>query len=143
MTVHKTRRARADGDLRRLFREHLSQFHWVSIETGACAPGTPDSNFCREGSEGWVEFKQTSGWTVPLRPAQIAWLDRRGRAGGRVYVAVRRRTADIDELWLLEGSAARQLRAGGLRGGHVLGVWSEGPSSWDWDAVAAVLVGNR
>lgn len=135
-------RKRADGDLRRLFRAHLPAFHWVSIETGACAPGTPDSNFCFDGSEGWVEFKTTPGWAVPLRPAQVAWLDRRGRAGGKVYVAVRRRTADVDELWLLNGAAARQLRAGGLRGAQALGAWGGGPSAWDWGSVSSILTGN-
>ena len=135
-------RARADGDLRRLFRAPLSEFHWVSIETGTCAPGTPDSNYCCRGAEGWVEFKATAGWAVPLRPAQIAWLDRRGRAGGRGVVAVRRRTADADELWLLDGSAARQLRAGGLRGSQALGAWGGGPTGWDWSSVAQLLTGN-
>lgn len=138
-------RARADGDLRRIFRKYLPQVHWVSIETGACAPGTPDSNYCTRGVEGWIEYKQTTGRSVTLRPMQIAWLDKRGREGGRVLVAVRRRTADTDELWLLDGAKAREIRRAGLdiSKSYTLGVWFGGPSLWPWGDVLSVLVTIR
>lgn len=143
---------RIDGGLRQLFRERLLGFDWVSIESGTTGSGIPDSNYCRDGAEGWVEYKQTSGWTVPLRPEQVGWLARRARAGGRVWVAVRQqapagpRRAAMDALWLIPGRHARQARELGLRGqepahgGLAAGVWYNGPSGWDWAAVARLLV---
>lgn len=138
-----------DGNLRPIFREKLRVgFHWQSIETGGTGRGVPDSNYCCAGVEGWVEFKRTSGWDVPLRPEQVGWLVRRHMAGGRVFVAVRRqhrggpRLGDpVDELWLLRGGSARELVSGGLRSGvGVVGVWSGGPARWGWEAVREALV---
>lgn len=143
--------ARLDGGLRQLFRDNLPQVHWQSVETGATGRGVPDSNGCWRGREFWVEFKQTEGFAVTLRPEQVAWLTRRARAGGRVFVAVRRRCtagprrARADELWLLAGSSAREAKVLGLRGlpeeapDAVLGSWGGGPSRWSWDEVLAVL----
>ncbi len=129
-----------DGGLRLLFRQNLPQFHWVSIETGATAAGVPDSNYCFNGTEGWLEFKTTAGWTVPLRPAQIGWLLRRSRARGRVFVAVRQvRPNGDDILWLALGSHAAALRDKGLRGAPMLGCWPGGPSLWPWDAIKGLL----
>lgn len=139
-----------DGGLRTLFREKLREgFHWQSIETGGTGRGIPDSNYCCDGIEGWVEFKQTEGWAVTLRPEQIGWLVTRSMRGGRVFIAVRRqhdggvrRGESVDELWLLRGAAARELRTQGLQGGvGVLGVWSGGPAGWDWQGVRARLLG--
>lgn len=148
-----------DGGLRGLFRDNLPRFHWQSVETGMTGRGVPDSNFCAPpGIEGWVEFKQTEEWAVTLRPEQVGWLCRRARAGGRVFVAVRRwpaasrRREAADELWLLAGAAARELLDYGLPGGPrcpldasrlppgaFLSVWPGGPARWDWDAVAVTL----
>jgi hypothetical protein len=124
-----------DGNLRLLFRQNLPEMHWQSVETGAVGPGVPDSNYCYKGAEGWVEFKVTSGWAVTLRPAQIGWLLRRARAGGRVFVAVRQR----DTLWLAAGGAAVALREAGLRGAPTLGHWEGGPSQWPWTKIRRLL----
>jgi len=130
----------SDGNLRRIFRSQLVTAHWQSIETGAVGPGTPDSNFCFPGGrEGWIEFKFTSGWTVPLRPAQIGWLLRRARAGGRVWVAVRQQRKAEDVLWLAPGSLAAGLRESGLRGNGAIHHWGGGPSSWPWDKIKRLL----
>ena len=128
--------------------------------------GIPDSNGCYMGREFWIEFKRTGGWAVSLRPEQIGWLTRRARAGGGVYIAVRRlnqsptgdhtavegviggntkgrpKKACADELWLLAGGAAKEVRAGGLRAippTSLLGVWYGGPSSWDWNLILEKL----
>lgn len=138
-----------DGGLRGLFRAHLPDFHWQSIETGGTGRGIPDSNFCRDGAEGWIEFKQTDGYVAALRTGQIGWLERRARAGGAVFVGVRRwhdggarRGAAVDELWLLAGAAAGFVRTNGLRreARYVLGVWENGPARWDWWKIGSILV---
>lgn len=139
-----------DGGLRGLFRRKLRQgFHWQSVETGGTGRGVPDSNYCCDGVEGWVEFKQTSGWAVDLRPEQVAWLVVRARAGGRVFIAVRRvsdagprRGESSDELWLLGGEYARELKRDGLRVERaVLDAWGGGPASWGWEKVRETLTG--
>lgn len=135
-----------DGGLRKLFREHLPDIHWQSVETGGTGRGVPDSNGCADGVEFWVEFKVTSGWAVGLRPEQRAWLARRTRCGGRCWVAVRRQAAAgerrgpaADQLWLLPAAVA--LEISGLRqapAAHLLG--AGGPGRWGWAAVRAALL---
>lgn len=133
-----------DGDLRAIFRRKLPQFDFQSVETGGTGRGIPDANYCFEGKEGWVEFKRTGAWAVGLRPEQVAWALRRCRHGGRVWIAVRRVREESDELWLVPGELARELKADGLNaliarslGGYR---WYGGPSKWDWGQVAQVLV---
>ncbi len=137
-----------DGGLRKEFRKHVIGFDWQSIESATTGGGIPDSNWCHKGREGWIEFKQTNGWAVTLEPAQIGWIARRVRHGGRVHVAVRRRTQGgprvgppVDQLWLFSGALAVPARTSGLRGAWAGEAhrWDGGPSSWDWDAVAEVL----
>ena len=121
-----------DGNLRGLFRDHLPQVHWQSIESGMTGRGIPDTNGCCQGQEFWIEFKENKHWVVALRPEQIGWMLQRTRAGGRVFVALRRA---VNELWLLDGAAAKDLRDLGLRrcpSSAVLGVYSGGPRAWDW-----------
>lgn len=130
-----------DGDLRAIFRRRLPQFDWQSIETGSTGRGIPDSNYCHEGREGWVEFKAAKAWAVGLRPEQCGWILRRVRHGGRVWIAVRRKD---DELWLVFGEWATELKANGLRGlqgASEEDVWSfnGGPSKWDWYQIASLL----
>jgi hypothetical protein len=132
-----------DGGLRGLFTEHLPDFHWVPIETGGTGRGVPDSNYCCDNIDGWIEFKQTRGYAVTLRPEQIGWLQRRAKAGGLVHVGVRRwNDRGDDELWLLAGAAASVIRQQGLRRGHsyVCGVWDGGPARWDWNIVRRLLL---
>ncbi len=141
-----------DGGLRSLFRKNLLAVDWLSVETAATEGGVPDSNGCLGGAEFWVEHKSTDGWTPAVCPAQVGWALRRARHGGRVFFAVRRvhpggrhRGPAVDELWLVAGAAARELKSRGLRGlprGAVLGHWHDGPSRWDWGAILRVLVGG-
>lgn len=145
----------SDGGLRALFRQNLvAGWHWQSVEMGMRASGVPDSNYCfserlsRPGIEGWIEFKQTHGFTPSVRPGQVAWIERRLRCGGRAFVATRRwcdagaRREEADELWLVAGAGVRHLKDAGLLGmpaALLLGCWRGGPARWDWPAVAAVL----
>lgn len=137
-----------DGDLRPLFRANLRDFDWTSIESGTTGGGIPDSNYCCGGHEGWIEFKQTSGHAVTLRPEQIGWIARRVRHGGRVHIVVRRkapggpRSPSCDELWLIPGGLAVEAKVGGLRGlaeHPKVHTWHHGPAAWHWRAVATLL----
>lgn|SRR5262252_4168279 len=142
---------RTDGGLRQLMRARIPWFHWVTVETSATAAGVPDCEYCHDGVQGWVENKLTRGLAIDVWPTQVAWIERRIRAGGRVHVAVRRQCAagprrgpGCDELWLFNGNAVRALcereivldDVGRL---HACGVWYGGPARWDWAAVADVL----
>lgn len=147
-----------DGGLRPIFRDKLRVgFDWTSVETGGTGRGVPDSNFCAQlrndfvgggefvGVEGWVEYKQTTGWACTLRPEQIGWILRRTMHGGRVFVATRRRTDGgprspaADELFIHQGSVVRELRDTGLLGVPSLYRQDGGPSVWNWDEVRRIL----
>ena len=122
-----------DGGLRKLFRKQLPELALSSIESGATDPGIPDSAYCA----GWVEFKAVDHWAVPLRPEQVAWMNRHARAGGRAFVAVRRAR---DELWLIEGRHAGWLRAKGLKEVPFVGIFSGGVSLWPWSMIKNILL---
>lgn len=133
-----------DGDLRPLLREHLRDGDWNSIETGFTAGGVPDSNYCFPGGkEGWVEGKLTHGWKVKVRPAQVGWMDRRSRKGGRCFFAIRRVVAakNVDELYIVPGSASLDFARAGfsLRDIKEYWVFCGGPSGWDWDHIRRIF----
>jgi hypothetical protein len=68
---------------------------WQRIEFNPEA-GVPDVNYCIKGAEGWLELKFRKD--VParedtpvfkfkgLRPEQVAWINRRSRNHGRVFI---------------------------------------------------------
>lgn len=135
-----------DGGLRKEWRTHLPQFHWTSVESPLTVQGIPDTNYCHRGSEGWIENKKVklgSDGVVVVRPEQFAWHERRLRAGGKVFIAVRWPAKD-DTLYLLHPLAGRSLVAGarltGLPADHVLGQWRGGPSRWKWPKIAEILL---
>lgn len=134
-----------DGGLRALFRANVPG-DWTSIESGSTGGGIPDSNYCLDGVEGWVEYKQTGGWAVTLRPEQVGWIARRVRNGGRVWVAVRQqapagpRREARDALWLFGGHLATLAKMEGLRGLESrpdVHVWHH--AGWDWQAIRKLL----
>jgi hypothetical protein len=129
-----------DGDLRKIFQRYWREPHWQSIESGGTSAGIPDLNGCVDGREFWVEAKVTSSWKVNnVKPAQVGWIERRTRAGGRVFVAVRQRGAGRDVLWFLAPGATRMLKDGmrldNLPGSVVLICSPGGPPQWDWESV--------
>lgn len=127
-----------DGGLRQLFRRKLPLFDFQSIEVGFDR-GVPDTNFCCDGVEGWIEFKETNGIKVRVSPEQCAWMGRRTRAGGRTFFAVRRRTKKEDELWILAGEFSERLREAGLSPNFALGTFPGGPRAWDWAKIGGIL----
>lgn len=139
-----------DGGLRAMFRDYFKEAHWQPIEAAAMGQGIPDVEYCfPPGLTGWIENKKCSGGfrlDHPPSPHQIGWLERRARAGGRAFVAVRRtilagprRGPAVDELWLFRGTAARNLLTSGLRGAEPLGVWEGGLKGWRWQEIKAFL----
>lgn len=134
----------SDGGLRPLFRTHMPSAQWTTIETGSVSGGVPDSEFCFDGAvQGWMEYKACrTGWAVRVRPAQVAWLARRARYGGRCWVAVRRLGGgSCDELWLFPGAAAGALKEGGLQGSaqYRVGYWYGGPAQWNWAQIEETI----
>jgi hypothetical protein len=145
----------ADDGLRGIIRAHLPRAHCVTIETGLTEPGVPDLNVCLrpEGADVWIECKATDGWKPAVRPPQAGWMLARWAAGGRCAFAVRRRAAAgprrgaaVDELWLIAGCAARELKRAGLGElplSSILLVERGGPSAWNWLAVRYALLHCR
>lgn len=140
-----------DGGLTKLFIARLSDFHWQAVESGGTGQGVPDANYCANRTEGWVEMKVTGTNSLPTLTAhQVAWAERRGRAGGRVFLAVRKKHeggarlgAPIDHLVLFNASqSARTILEHGMNMATPLYVSpAKGPKSWDWEEVRKILLG--
>jgi hypothetical protein len=134
--------SKIDGGLRKLFIANVPRkVDWLTIETGGTALGVADLNGCSNGVEVWIEMKKADHWAVGnVRTAQVGWIERRVRNGGRCFVAIRR--AD-DEMWLLRPASARLLISGvslrELPGDLILGRWFGGPNGWDWEKTAVLL----
>jgi hypothetical protein len=127
----------SDGQLRQIFRKHLPEAHWQPIETWSTGQGVPDVEYCFPGGAcGWIENKATQGWKVDVRPHQVAWIERRVRSGGRVFVAVRRKSA---ELYLIRGADVRRLSEEGLMGIDPILGCEGGPARWSWGKVREIL----
>jgi hypothetical protein len=130
-----------DGGLRHLFRKHIKNCIFTSIETGTTSRGVADANILfTNGQEIWLEFKQTQTNTIKRTkswPFQIGWHLRRARYGGRSFIAVRQ--CD-DKLWIIPGAAARDLDEYGLDAllyKYIdTAVHYGGPKHWDWKHIA-------
>jgi hypothetical protein len=127
-----------DGGLLQLFRKHLPEFHWQSVETWSTGQGVPDVNYCHANVEGWLELKRVTGWRITVSPEQIAWAERRARAGGRVFLACRR-IESPQRFWLFRGIDARSI--GSLQEPNPSPlVTAEGPpGSWPWPLISTWL----
>ena len=139
-----------DGGLYTLLQQHFNLWHWQRIETAAVGGGVPDLNYCAAGFEGWVEAKATDGWLIEIRPAQNAWIGRRVRAGGNVYIAARRqvpagprRGVAVDDMYIFCGCQVQRLMEQRVALVPHLGQWSGGPAGWDWQAVHRLLTSRR
>jgi len=139
-----TKRADPDNGLRKLFHSKLPKFHWQAMELGVLGTGCPDSNFCLDGVDGWIEFKYTEDYSVGLRPEQVGWISRRMRSGGRVFVITQRKHdggpkkgPPCNELWIHEGWDAASLKAHGLLMSPP--VYCAFDGDWDWEKIRSVL----
>ena len=130
----------SDGELRKIFRKHLTGFDLLAVETGGTSGGVPDMNYARAGVEGWIEMKAADHWRVTIRPMQIGWCERRLRHNPRVFCAVRRAGT---ELWLFHASQMRYLQTERLDSIPHLGMWTGGAARWDWSVVEATLLDNH
>src|SRR4051812_50147005 len=83
----------------------MPQPHFQRIETGGIARGVPDFNGCYGGVDVWIENKWTLGWVVKMRPAQVGWIERRSRAGGRCFVAGCPTGRKREDLWVFKSGA--------------------------------------
>jgi Holliday junction resolvase len=133
-----------DGGIAGLLSARMPHVHWQSIETGGTGRGIPDLNACRDGREVWIELKRIDGWRINFRPEQVAWIERRTRVGGRVLVLARKKGREVDDLMLLSPAAPRllisQTAVRDLNfGSHILGVWTGGPTRWDWAGIERAL----
>jgi hypothetical protein len=129
-----------DGGLRQLERTSLLGAQWTSIETGATAGGVPDMEYCYPGGlQGWVENKRTLAWAVKVRPAQIGWILRRVRMGGRVWIATRRMNGKDDQLYVHHGKHIEEISDNGISIVKPLLLSSGGPAKWDWPAFEQIL----
>lgn len=126
-----------DSGLRSLFRKHLPQFDWCTVETGVAGRGVPDANYCMDGVEGWVECKRANHWRVTIRPEQIGWTERRMAHGGRVFCAVRQQLGDT--LWIYNGDKMRFLKVTRIDEVERIGFWAGGPARWNWIGIAHIL----
>lgn len=140
-----------DGGLRRLMREHIPLAHWTPIETGGTGRGVPDDNVCLNGVETWLEYKCTAGWAVAIRPEQVAWAERRTRAGGRVLLVTRRRCSPgprrpgADEIWIHKATDIRYVSMLGLKAGNgprPILKCEGGPQAWLWPVIEEVIFGT-
>jgi len=82
--------------------------HWDRIESST-SKGIPDLDICHNGRCTKVELKAEKGNQVGLSPEQRNWIVKRVRAGGRVYILVKRVTARLNQIELYEGFCADPL----------------------------------
>lgn len=139
-----------DGGLKDKFKKGLPTWHWQPIET-ATGQGVPDLEFCSpNGVGGWIENKKiTSGsnwFDHPISSHQSAWIKRRVRMGGRVFIAARRHHGEgprigdaADVLYLFPGREVEGLVRGGIIGAAPAGVWGGGAGAWNWREIARIL----
>jgi len=87
---------------------------WQRIE-GWATTGAPDTNACHKGVEAWFEFKYIDASVqgqalvkAKFRPAQLAWITRRVKCRGRVYIVLQFR----DGMLIVPGSRVKDLSEG-------------------------------
>lgn len=137
-----------DGGLRQLEMKYITGAHFQSIETWSTGQGVPDVNVCIGGVESWIENKQTRFNVLNISSQQIAWIERRIRNGGRVFIAVRRHTLagprkgkSVDELIVFAGRDVRLLAQFGVAGAAPILRSIGGPAKWDWSRFRVTLTG--
>jgi hypothetical protein len=104
------------------FRKRIKEFsgpcgfdvHWQSIESSATGQGIPDLNGCCQGQDVWLELKYTEHLktkNIGLKPPQIAWIYKRAKAGGNVWIALYMQTKkrDVGFIYLWQGKKVQKV----------------------------------
>ena len=113
-----------ERDFWKLIKRNTPKVHWTRVESPG-SPGVPDVNGCRDGVEAWLELTILRGRKVELRPAQVAWLISRSRAGGRSWIVARH---DDGRIFVWPGHKALEVAS---RGTDVEpDLWVEKPYHW-------------
>jgi hypothetical protein len=128
-----------ESEMRRRVVKILAKQHAVSVEN-RCSPGTPDIN-C---TGGWIECKRHArGWPFGERtPVKLShgllktqerWIEKRVRAGGRVFVLVQ----VGNDFVLLDGLTAIRI----LDGNHDKAAFRAKALLWcdGWDNLSTYL----
>jgi len=105
-----------------LFRKRIQDFskhcnypsHWQSIESSATGQGIPDLNGCYAGIDVWIETKYTEHHrtkNIGLKPMQIAWLYKRAKAGGNVWIALymKSKMRNVGFIYIWHGKDVRKV----------------------------------
>lgn len=110
----------------RLIHGHCSQ-----VESHATAIGIPDTNYCINGVEGWIELKYTTGnRAIKVRPAQWNWFRSRLKAGAKnLYFMFRWEYKGLTNHYLIRVRDLAMLER--LRSDTTPGAWGiEATGSW-------------
>lgn len=131
-----------DGDLRKLFKKHIPKFHWQPIETGAMGSGIPDTNWCFEGQEGWVEYKWSDRGLITLRPEQVGWIIERTRHGGNVKIAVRWTQYGEEYIGIFDGHMCEDFTRRSVIDNLEYMIYSSAgkPNIWVWNKIQEALL---
>lgn len=105
-----------------IFRKRIKDFsspcgfgcHWQSVESSATGQGIPDLNGCHAGVDVWLEIKYTEHLktkNIGLKPQQIAWIYKRAKAGGNIWIALYMQTAkrSVGFLYLWQGKEVQKV----------------------------------
>jgi hypothetical protein len=87
-----------------LIKRNLTDVHWARIESWS-KQGIADVNGCHLGREFWMELKVTNAIKIKFKDYQPPWILKRARAGGIIWVCVRRK----DTIRLYWGGRVREL----------------------------------
>lgn len=140
--------SKPDAGLRKLLRDNLKPhgLWFQAIETGSTTAGIPDSHVLGPTGTLWVECKRTDGYAVKFEPHQIMWY-RKHSPWVRTFIAVRTMGKGSsggmgDGLALYVGEAVDALDRGGTEAASSVLRFRGRPRSWDWAALARVLIGD-
>jgi hypothetical protein len=119
----------------------------VQRHEDALSAGIPDISYGWRNADGWLELKSLGEWpkraetpvNLGIRPEQVNWLMRRGRAGsGRAWLLAR---VGADQTHLLLGYWNIRAAASGLTREQLLAACEE---TWrpriDWPELGRILV---
>lgn len=105
-----------------LLKDHFPrEVHSQRVETGGVGTGVPDVNLCsKAGGEVWWELKMIRGHKVNLSPQQVAWIWKRHKCGGAVFIIARHRVegvrlGNIDRLYIWSGDSAMEVATKGIK----------------------------